>query len=72
MNHYYPLAAPNAIHPSPFLDDMQCFTDYEPRSLRNSSLKSQVIAGLAATEDAPGDYNADAVFIALWNALRMV
>lgn len=54
LNHYYPLLAPKPVHPSPFLDDMQCFTDYEPRSLRNSSLKGQVVAGLAATEDAPG------------------
>ena len=53
LNHYYPrLSAP--VHSFPFLDDMQCFTDYEPRSMRNSSLKNQIVQGLADKETDPG------------------
>lgn len=55
LNHYYPSHMSAPAHPSPFLDDMQCFTDYEPRSIRNSSLKDLVVQGLADNEDATGN-----------------
>ena len=36
-----------AKHKSPFPDDAKCYTDYEPRPVREASLKSKVIGGLA-------------------------
>jgi hypothetical protein len=44
-------ALPPPIHPSPMVDDMQCFSDYEPRSVAEASLKSLVVSGLAADND---------------------
>jgi hypothetical protein len=49
LNHYYPKGKlPAPAHLSPFSDDMQCFTDYEPRSMRNSTLINQVVSGLSS------------------------
>lgn len=41
-----PLPKPK-IYPLITQDFMQCYTDYEPRSMREASLKALVIAGLA-------------------------
>lgn len=38
---------------SDFPDDAKCYTDYEPRSIREASLKGKVISGLAS-EGKPG------------------
>lgn len=46
-----PLSVP--IHPSVFPDNVDCFSDYEPRSFRESSLKSRVISGLTSDEGSP-------------------
>jgi len=35
-----------ARHPSEFPDEAQCFTDYEPRPVREASLKAKVLSGL--------------------------
>jgi hypothetical protein len=50
----YPPLHP-AVHKSVMLDDMKCYTDYEPRSVREVSLKDRVVAGLAADEAATGN-----------------
>lgn len=44
---------PPAMSVGPFIDNTTCFTDYEPRSMRESSLKSRVVQGL--TEDGAGE-----------------
>ncbi len=49
---YPPMHA--AAHKSAIVDDMKCFTDYEPRSVREVSLKDRVVAGLAK-DDAAAD-----------------
>lgn len=41
---YHPLT--EADIPSPFQDNTTCYTDYEPREIRESSLKKIVISGL--------------------------
>jgi hypothetical protein len=43
--HRDPVGAP--LHASPVADGMQCFSDYEPRSVAEASLKKLVISGLA-------------------------
>ena len=42
-----------ARHKSDFPDSAQCYTDYEPRPVREASLKGKVISGLEA-EGKPG------------------
>jgi len=49
---YPPMHA--AVHKSAIVDDMKCFTDYEPRFVREVSLRDRVVAGLAK-EDAAAD-----------------
>lgn len=46
-----PLPPPR--HPSQFPDGANCLTDYEPRPVREASLKGKVISGLAS-EGKPG------------------
>jgi len=45
------------IHESIFPDNAKCYTDYEPRMVRESSLKSKVIHGLISADQ---EANADA------------
>lgn len=48
------------MNPSVLPDNMKCLTDYEPRSIRDVSLKSNVLAGLVADtkdETSPGNKN---------------
>ena len=40
-------------HKTDFPDDAKCYTDYDPRPVREASLKSRVISGLAS-EGKPG------------------
>ena len=42
-----------AKHKSAFPDDAKCYTDYEPRPVREASLKSKVVSGLAV-DGKPG------------------
>ncbi len=51
----YPPLHP-AVHKSVMLDDMKCYTDYEPRSVREVSLKNRVVGGLASDEKEKGDH----------------
>jgi hypothetical protein len=44
----------SAVHKSLMVDDMKCYTDYEPRSVREVSLKDRVVAGLAKEESDAG------------------
>jgi hypothetical protein len=44
---------PPARHATDFPDDAKCYTDYEPRPVREASLKGRVISGLAS-EGKPG------------------
>ena len=37
-----------ALHKSKFPDDAKCYTDYEPRAVREASLKEKIVAGLEA------------------------
>lgn len=37
-------------HRSPFPDDAKCFTDYEPRPVREASLKDTVVSGLLSED----------------------
>lgn len=55
---YRPMPA-EAKHRSFFVDNMTCHTDYQPRSIPSSSLKSLVLTGLAS-EDAVASYAAAA------------
>lgn len=41
-----------AAHKMDFLDGMHCLTDYEPRAVREVSLKDHVVAGLAKDDKA--------------------
>ena len=43
---------PEPIPKSPVADDVKCYSDYEPRGIREASLKAAVISGLA--RDGPG------------------
>jgi len=43
-----------ARHSTIFPDKAKCYTDYEPRPLRDSSLKSKVLKGLAPSEKDKG------------------
>lgn len=43
----YPPLRP-AVHKSAVVDDMKCYTDYEPRSVQEVSLRARVLSGLAA------------------------
>lgn len=40
---------PISLYPSLALDDVQCFTDYEPRSIPESSLVKQAVGGITTT-----------------------
>lgn len=40
---------PKNIHPKLALDDVQCFTDYEPKSTSESSLVKQAVGGVASS-----------------------
>ena len=53
-NNYAP--AGEAVHKLDFLDGMKCLTDYEPRAVREVSLKSHVVAGLAKDEKDPSGW----------------
>ena len=44
-----------ARHSTIFPDKAKCYTDYEPRPLRDSSLKSKVLKGLAPSEKDKGE-----------------
>lgn len=48
----YPPMPPALSQTSPFIDNTTCFTDYEPRAMRDSSLKAKVRGGLV---DGPGE-----------------
>ena len=41
-------------HKTIFPDNATCYTDYEPRPVREASLQSKVIQGLAATDADSG------------------
>jgi hypothetical protein len=47
-DNYPPM--PAAMEISPFVDDSVCYTNYEPRSIRENSLKDQVIGGLVEVD----------------------
>lgn len=49
----YPPMHP-AIHKSTYVDDMKCYTDYEPKATEGISLKERAVAGLAAEESQKG------------------
>lgn len=51
---YPPMHA--AVHKSLMTDDMKCYTDYEPRAVREVSLKDRVVAGLAKEESETGKF----------------
>jgi hypothetical protein len=46
---YHPMPS-TAKHQTPFVDNMTCHTDYQPRSIQSASLKSLVLSGLASEE----------------------
>jgi hypothetical protein len=46
------IVPPVPLHPAPFLDNTQCFTNYEPRHVRNSSLTALIGSGV--TDDKNG------------------
>lgn len=48
---YAPSLPPALFKRSPFIDNMTCFTDYEPRTQRESSLKAHVRSGLVTKGD---------------------
>lgn len=58
LDHSYKdISTFKVVHPSMILDNMKCLTDYEPRSIREVSLKDRVISGLVAPDadaTAPG------------------
>lgn len=43
-------------HRTDFPDDAKCYTDYEPRPVREASLKAKVISGLATETNAVGTW----------------
>lgn len=43
---------PARIHKSPVAENVKCYSDYEPRGIREASLKSAVVSGLAASATA--------------------
>lgn len=45
-----------ARHHTIFPDKAKCYTDYEPRPLRDSSLKSKVLKGLALSDKDKGEF----------------
>ena len=45
---------PEPIHKFPVADDVKCYSDYEPRGIREASLKSAVISGLAGDSAGAG------------------
>jgi hypothetical protein len=59
--HYYSPAQAvrrkRLIHNTSVIDDVQCFSDYEPRSMDNSSLSDRIISGATATPTATGSTN---------------
>jgi len=46
-------ALPERIHSSPVAEDVKCYSDYEPRGIREASLKAAVLSGLASSAAAP-------------------
>jgi hypothetical protein len=63
LDHNYKPMSPKAAFDTPFVDNITCFTDYEPRVVREVSLKSQVISGLAADENSPGLFSSFTAFL---------
>ena len=45
---------PERIHKSPVSEDVKCYSDYEPRGIREASLKAAVVSGLAAEQPRGG------------------
>jgi hypothetical protein len=45
-----------AVNKLPFLDDMKCYTNYEPRAVREVSLKDRVLTGLSTGTGEKGTY----------------
>ena len=50
--HHRPVT--NPIHKSRVIDNMKCFSDYEPRTIREASLTGRVISGLAKNSNEKG------------------
>jgi hypothetical protein len=46
------LVLPRHVYPRLVLDDVQCYTDYEPRSIREASLFNRVVGGLADSSNS--------------------
>eukprot|EP00598_Pedospumella_elongata_P005182 CAMPEP_0184974064 /NCGR_PEP_ID=MMETSP1098-20130426/5635_1 /TAXON_ID=89044 /ORGANISM="Spumella elongata, Strain CCAP 955/1" /LENGTH=444 /DNA_ID=CAMNT_0027496585 /DNA_START=51 /DNA_END=1382 /DNA_ORIENTATION=+ len=55
-----------AKHKSDFPDEAQCYTDYEPRPVREASLKARVVSGLAADDKTAATTAAGAVSAGGW------
>lgn len=51
-NNYAPLGP--AVHKMDFLDDMKCYTNYQPRAQQEVSLKDRVLSGLVKDDDENG------------------
>eukprot|EP00607_Mallomonas_marina_P011135 CAMPEP_0182423426 /NCGR_PEP_ID=MMETSP1167-20130531/9394_1 /TAXON_ID=2988 /ORGANISM="Mallomonas Sp, Strain CCMP3275" /LENGTH=545 /DNA_ID=CAMNT_0024602391 /DNA_START=70 /DNA_END=1707 /DNA_ORIENTATION=+ len=45
---------PTPVHKTAVTDNIQCFTDYEPRWNRAASIRNMIVAGLAKDKDSPG------------------
>ena len=54
LDHNYKPMSEKAASVTPFVDNVTCYTDYEPRAVREASLKDMVISGLAADKSSPG------------------
>ena len=52
ISHHRPVTS--VIHKTRVVDNMKCFSDYEPRYLRESSLRQRVLAGLAKNSNEKG------------------
>ena len=56
--HYYTpsqsVLRKRLIHNTSVVDDVQCFSDYAPRSMDNSSLTDRVISGISGISDNTG------------------
>lgn len=65
---YPPMHPP--IHKSYLLDDMKCFTDYEPKAVTDISLKAKVVSGLAKEESEKGISLLCVYFIFDWFSLN--
>lgn len=54
LDALYPVV-PEAVHKTGLaVDDMKCYTDYEPRFVQEVSLKDRVLEGLEANHSLPG------------------